>query len=454
MTDDTALTLTLQNPLVLGALILGGLVLLMLFAVMRSAGKSAQMMEPMARQMWALDQRVQSLSDGQQQLAGGLNHVSEAQASSQKHMLQLMEQRLATVTEQMNVNLHGSAQRTAIIPVQVTPTSGFVSKFINAGEIQNDGVELFLSADIFTKQFKWKTDINWSKNRSNVVSLAPGTDRLLLRNWFNVGVFAEVGQPFGNIRGNAQARDPETGTPLVFPNGRARWNNDQLLGNAQPDWIGSIRNSFSYKGFSLNVLLDVKMGGELLSATMVKSMNYGVHAESLAGREEYLFSTMILGENNNERAGNGLFGNPYGDPGRPKGRIYEASAVGVQDADGNWVAERDAEGNIVYADIWLSPQLYGYDGLSDQARFVYDASYVKLREVVFGYTFPPRVLKKLKNIKHLKISLVGRDLWTIYRNTPQGIDPESGTTSGNGQGIEFGSFLPTRTVGVNVKITF
>ncbi len=113
MTDDTALTLTLQNPLVLGALILGGLVLLMLFVVMRSAGKSAQMMEPIARQMWALDQRVQSLSDGQQQLAGGLNHVSEAQAASQKHMLHLMEQRLAAVTEQMNVNLHGSAQRTA-----------------------------------------------------------------------------------------------------------------------------------------------------------------------------------------------------------------------------------------------------------------------------------------------------------------------------------------------------
>ncbi|NVO22591.1 DNA recombination protein RmuC [Donghicola mangrovi] len=113
MTDDTAVSLTLQNPLVLGALILSGLVLIMLFVVMKTAGKSAQMMEPIARQMWALDQRVQSLSDGQQQLAGGLNHVSEAQAASQKHMLQLMEQRLAHVTEQMNVNLHGSAQRTA-----------------------------------------------------------------------------------------------------------------------------------------------------------------------------------------------------------------------------------------------------------------------------------------------------------------------------------------------------
>ena len=354
----------------------------------------------------------------------------------------------------LDATIYKSSTNDQIMPVQVTPTSGFISKFINAGEVQNEGVELFLSADIFTKQFKWKTDINWSKNRSNVVSLIPGTDRLLVRNWFNVSVFAEVGQPFGNIRGNAQARDPETGTPLVFPNGRARWNNDQLLGNAQPDWIGSIRNSFSYKGFSLNVLVDVKMGGELFSATMVKSMNYGVHAESLAGREEYLFSTMVLGENNNERGGNGLFGNPYGDSGRPKGRIYEASAVAVQDDEGNWVAQRDADGNIEYANIWLSPQLYGFDGLSDQARFVYDASYVKLREVVFGYTFPPRVLKKLKNIKHLKVSLVGRDLWTIYRNTPQGIDPEAGTTSGNGQGIEFGSFLPTRSVGVNLKIAF
>jgi DNA recombination protein RmuC len=98
---------------VLGGLAFAALVLVLLFAAMRAAGKSAQMLEPVARQMWALDQRVQSLSDGQQQLAGGLNHVSEAQAASQKHMLQLMEQRLAHVTEQMNLNLHGSAQRTA-----------------------------------------------------------------------------------------------------------------------------------------------------------------------------------------------------------------------------------------------------------------------------------------------------------------------------------------------------
>ena len=70
-----------------------------------------------------------------------------------------------------------------------------------------------------------------------------------------------------------------------------------------------------------------------------------------------------------------------------------------------------------------------------------------------GYNIPHRLIKKIK-IKNAKISVVGRNLWTIYRNTPQGIDPESGTTSGNGQGIEFGSFLPTRTFGMNVKLVF
>ena len=346
-----------------------------------------------------------------------------------------------------------SSTNNQIINVSTTPTSGFVGKFLNAGEIQNEGMELFLSAKLFDKKFKWSTDINWSKNESFVASLFDGVESRLIRSWFNVGVFAEVGEPFGNIRGNSQLVDPETGTPLVLANGRAAWESNQLLGNAQPDWIGSIRNSFSYKGFSLNFLVDVKMGGDLYSGTMAKTYNHGVHAGTLEGREEWLLSTLILGENNNERQGRGLFGNNYADSDRPKGRIYENSALGVQDEDGNWSAERDANGEIIYTQRWLNPQVYGYDGLQDQRRFVYDASYVKLREVTLGYNIPHRLIKKIK-IKNAKISVVGRNLWTIYRNTPQGIDPESGTTSGNGQGIEYGSFLPTRTLGVNVKLVF
>ena len=365
-----------------------------------------------------------------------------------------LETKLFNNKVSLDATFYRSSTNNQIIPVQVTPTSGFISKIVNAGEIQNEGIELFLSAKIFDKRFKWQTDINWSTNETTVASLVGGVDRLLMRNYFNVGVYAEAGEPFGNIRGNAQARDPETGTPLVLPNGRVLFESDQLLGNAQPDWIGSLRNSFSYKGFSLNFLLDVKMGGDMYSATMIKAVNHGIHATTMEGRDEWLMSSIILGENNNERQGRGLFGNDYADADRVKGAIYEGAALGVQDANGNWVAERDANGEIVYSQRWLNPQLKGFDGLQNQSRHVYDASFVKLREVVFGYTFPKSIINQMKYIKNMKLSIVGRDLWTIYRNTPQGIDPEAATTTGNGQGIEFGSFLPTRTIGFNLKLRF
>lgn len=107
------LQINLSDPVVLAVLAGAGIVLLMLFLTMRAAGRSARLMHPMASQMMQLGQRVQSLSDGQERLAGGLHHVSEAQAQSQTAMLQLMEQRLSEVQERMNVNLHGSARRTA-----------------------------------------------------------------------------------------------------------------------------------------------------------------------------------------------------------------------------------------------------------------------------------------------------------------------------------------------------
>ena len=174
------------------------------------------------------------------------------------------------------------------------------------------------------------------------------------------------------------------------------WNTNQLLGNAQPDWIGSLRNAFSYKNFSLNILLDIKAGGDLYSATMGRSVNHGVHAETLAGREEFFFSSVVLGEGNVERQGSNVLRNGvYADSDRVKGRIYERAALGVRDANGNWVAQRDANGDIIYSQRWISPQNYGFDGLQDQARFVYDASFVKLREVTLGYTLPRRTIKNI-----------------------------------------------------------
>ncbi|MFM9824907.1 SusC/RagA family TonB-linked outer membrane protein [Flavobacterium sp.] len=364
-----------------------------------------------------------------------------------------IETRLFKNRVSLSATYYESSTINQIIAAQTSSTSGFSSQFFNAGEIRSKGMEVVFSGKIIDNSFKWAVDLNWSKNESLVVSLIDGVDRLSLRTWFNVNVFAEVGKPLGELRGNVQARDPETGIPLVLENGRVAWKQNQVLGNAQPDWIGGLKNAFSYNGFSLNVLLDAKIGGEMYSGTMLKTVNQGAHADTYAGRDEFLFSSVIMGETNEERFGRGLYGNTYADIDRVKGRQYAGSAISTTDANGNLVAKRDANGNIVYSNAFISPETYGFDGLNDQLRFTYDASYVKLREITFGYTFPNKFLKG-SPFKRAKFSLVGRDLWTIYRNTPQGIDPEAGTTSGNGQGIEYGSFLPTRTLGININLGF
>jgi hypothetical protein len=364
-----------------------------------------------------------------------------------------IETRLFKNRVSLSATYYESSTINQIIAAQTTSTSGFSSQFFNAGEIRSKGMEVVFSGKIIDNSFKWAVDLNWSKNESLVVSLIDGVDRLSLRTWFNVNVFAEVGKPLGELRGNVQARDPETGIPLVLENGRVAWKQNEVLGNAQPDWIGGLKNSFSYNGFSLNVLLDAKIGGEMYSGTMLKTVNQGAHADTYAGRDEFLFSSVIMGETNEERFGRGLYGNTYADSDRIKGRQYAGSAISTTDANGNLVAKRDANGNIVYSNAFISPETYGFDGLNDQLRFTYDASYVKLREITLGYTFPNKILKG-SPFKRAKFSLVGRDLWTIFRNTPQGIDPEAGTTSGNGQGIEYGSFLPTRTLGLNINLGF
>lgn len=364
-----------------------------------------------------------------------------------------IETRLFKNRVSLSATYYESSTINQIIAAQTSSTSGFSSQFFNAGEIRSKGMEVVFSGKIIDNSFKWAVDLNWSKNESLVVSLIDGVDRLSLRTWFNVNVFAEVGKPLGELRGNVQARDPETGIPLVLENGRVAWKQNEVLGNAQPDWIGGLKNSFSYNGFSLNVLLDAKIGGEMYSGTMLKTVNQGAHADTYAGRDEFLFSSVIMGETNEERFGRGLYGNTYADSDRIKGRQYAGSAISTTDANGNLVAKRDANGNIVYSNAFISPETYGFDGLQNQERFIYDASYVKLREITLGYTFPNKFLKKTP-FKRAKFSLVGRDLWTIYRNTPQGIDPEAGTTSGNGQGIEYGSFLPTRTLGININLGF
>lgn len=363
--------------------------------------------------------------------------------SSQEYGLELMLWRKRV---SLNATYYDARTRNQIVTAQVPAATGFASQVFNAGEIRNYGWELAGAITPVRGDFAWTVDVNWAKNQSEVVSLLDGTDRLLLREWFSLGVYAEVGEPYGVIRGNAPQRDP-AGNVLVQPNGRIAVDRDAVLGNVTPDWIGGVRNQFNYKGFNLSVLVDFRKGGDLYSGTMVRATNFGITEETLFGRDDYYFSDIVLGENNNERRGVGLFGNDYDNADRPRGAIYENSFLAVRDPDTGELTAGDPNVN------YISPQNFFFDAGSNQERYTYDASFVKLREVVLGYDLPRRLLGKLP-VESARVSLVGRNLAILHQNTPEGIDPEASTTSGNGQGIEYASFPISATYGANVLFSF
>ncbi|MFK5972459.1 MAG: SusC/RagA family TonB-linked outer membrane protein [Flavobacteriaceae bacterium] len=329
-----------------------------------------------------------------------------------------------------------------IIEADVSRSSGFTRKIFNAGEIQNDGIEVSLDADIFDgKDFKWNTTVNFAKNNSLVVSLLPNEKSVILGFGPRPGssIQAIEGQPYGVIVGKKYRRDP-LGRIVVDRNGLVASDGEiDVIGNFTPDWIGGIRNMVSYKNLSLSFLVDVKMGGDVLSQSEWILPDQGLAKESAQGREAWYES-----EANRFAAGilNPNLWTPTG------GVFWPNTAQEVRDASGNVVGFRQN-------DRFASPEPF-WDRLYDDniAEFALsDASFVKLREVTLTYNLPVKILSKLP-FTGLSFSLTGRNLWIIHKNTKH-IDPETNVGSGNGQqGLEFFQQPSTRSIGFNLSMKF
>lgn len=341
-----------------------------------------------------------------------------------------------------------------IMRAQVARESGFTEQIVNAGEIQNTGVELSIKGTpIRSKKFTWDVMLNWSKNENLVVSLTPGVNRYTLGSWYVMTSNAEVGKPYGVLRGNAAYYSGDT-MMINITNGRPYFEPNGYLGNFRPDWIGSISNTFKYKGFDLSFLVTVKWGGDIYSVSNHKANVTGNTIQSLLGREDFYYSSLILGESGDEQNGIGLFGNSYQDKNRPKGIKYpgynpvlNAQGAPVIGKDGRYIALKPNES-------WQSPQAYWQNMDNDMGNNLFDASNIRLSEVVMGYNFNGSNWLRNKFIRGARIALVGRNLWTIMKHTPRGIDPEAANTTGNAQGIEQGGSFPYATYGVDLKFNF
>ncbi|MEM7038387.1 MAG: TonB-dependent receptor, partial [Bacteroidota bacterium] len=340
----------------------------------------------------------------------------------------------------VNLDLTAYTSRTVnhILAADVSPTSGFSQALINAGETRSAGLEVMLSGELFrTPDFSWTLSGVFTRNRSRVISLADDLENIQLASQWGVTIEARPGNLYGDIVGIAIARD-EAGNPLVNAEGLYIKDGFQVLGNTQPDFLAGITNKVRYKNFSLSFLVDIRKGGEMYAATNMYGMGYsGNFVETLEGREAWYAS---------EEARNEAGMQPH---------EWTATggflAEGVY-ADGTMLDGADVSGQ--QNGTYMNPETYWaqFSNWGDELHepHVYDAGFVKLREVMLSYSLPKRVASSIR-AQRIQLAFVGRNLWVIHKNVPN-IDPESYYSNSNGQGIEYGSYPTTRSLGVDIKI--
>lgn len=308
-----------------------------------------------------------------------------------------------------------------IISLPISRGSGLYTANINAGQIDNKGIEVQLGlTPIKSQNFTWQIDANWSKNENKVVSLlhneTTDVSNILLGSYQGgVSLNATEGYAFGALVGSDYQYI--NGQPVISATtGRyLKSTTNQIIGNTTPDWLGGVRNTFDYKGISVSFLIDVRKGGDIFSLDQYYGLATGLYPETAA---------------------NGVRENGIVWPGvNPNGQVNQTTTI--------------------------NPSSFGsLDGYARMPakRFVYDGGYVKLREASIGWTLPKSLIAGTF-LTDAKISLVGRNLWIIHKNLPYA-DPEAvvggsvnGIETGN-PGFSVGSLPTTRDIGVNVTVKF
>jgi TonB-linked SusC/RagA family outer membrane protein len=305
--------------------------------------------------------------------------------------------------------------RDLIIPMQISPTTGYANVYVNAGAVRNRGIEGELMVrPLDLKNFSWTINVNFARNHNVVTALTipnnPSQTQVVIateRRLHSVSDAAIKGQSLFALTGtdytylNGQKVVDTTG--LYVPSAPG-----QVIGHTAPDFTGGVTNIFRYKGFNLSVLIDFQKGGDFFSYTNLYGEYSGTLAVTAAGgiRENGIVPQGVLSD---------------GTP-----NTHSLSAIDYFDAD---------------------------RGKRVNKANVYDASFIYLREVRLGYTLPAHWAEKLK-ADNLRLSLYGRNLWLIHSNAPN-VDPSNIINSdSNVQGLEGGALPSVRTIGINLTAGF
>ena len=322
-----------------------------------------------------------------------------------------------------------------ILNVRIPYSSGYSSLLINAGKIENKGIELQVRGDILESKdgLNWSSTLNFSKDRSKVVELYPDLKEYGMGWTWGIATQAIKGEKWGELVGpgfdrvdeadvkNGLATADQIGAVKVNSNGLLRSKSAQRIGNVTPDFMMNWRHDFNIKNWGFGFLLDLRIGGDIWSQTMAHSYTAGVAnvtAENGIRERDIVGGVDVL---KNER-------------------------VVMQDASGKWVT------NTIKTDAysWFKADVSEY--------YVFDGSYLKLREAYISYNFPKELIAKTRYISNASVSLIGTNLWLmwVHSSNTMRLDPETGGVSSDSRGIGFeqAAVPSSRSFGLKLNLTF
>lgn len=308
-----------------------------------------------------------------------------------------------------------------LIAIPINPLSGYERMMINSGGLHNKGFEFVLNTDIFKKEnFTWNINANYSTLKSNIDKIDGNVQKYLLGGYDTVGIFAEVGRPYGAIYGTKFLRVEDQNSPyhgklIVGTNGLPIPTSDsQYLGDQNPRALFGFTNSFNFKNFGLSFLIDGRIGGKFFSSTQAALQNAGLAADTAPGgkRDNFVLDAVVQ-----------------------NGNSYTANSTEITQQD-YWAAVTTSGGNL---------------GINEQN--IYDATNIRLRNVQLTYNFPKSIFQKLA-LQSAKVGFTANNVWMIYSKA-KGIDPESVfAINSNAVGFENLAFPTSRSYLFTITLGF
>ncbi|MBA2760801.1 MAG: SusC/RagA family TonB-linked outer membrane protein [Segetibacter sp.] len=318
--------------------------------------------------------------------------------------LRFLKNRLA-----LDFTYYKTNSKNQILRLPLPLSSLFQTRTVNSGDIQNIGIEIMVNVTaVKLTGFQWDISVNYARNRNKIVSLVDNLDSTLISTNRSADLFAKKGDQLGNLYVRAFERNA-AGNLVIGPSGLPRIAGGRPLniGNYNPEWTTGITNNFRYKAFNLNFLIDGRIGGKVVSHTQGVLASVGKTEETLIGRD----GTLII--------------------------------------DGDLAAGGKNTIPVKASDYWA---LIGARGAPVGEAFTYSATTIRMRQMTLSYRLPASILGKTP-FTNMDVALYGRNLFFLKKDAP--FDPEVSLNNGlGGQGVDFWSIPPTRSIGINLNLSF